>query len=281
MHLDLTKTILLCPKNDEESVLILQIAKSAGIPTVVSPQEHGAKLELEKDLEERLKKANPQASTIVIVETPGPEREQELEKAGYEVIIIDHHRYEGLNRMKQESSLDQFLVLFELDDAKLEELGFDPFLVKGIGMMDRGWVWELAKEGIEKADRKRIMDYYQSLLEDMGGLKTGDVESARTAWDGREVRDGVIIVRSTSNDPAVHIRQALSSILAENFDEPPVTLVVEGNGRIAVQDTDKATKLHEKFGGYVFGKDLCWGFAPTVERPAPSVGSILKVLVSA
>jgi len=278
MPFDLRKTVLLCPKNDEESVLILQIAKSAGIPTVVSPQEHGARLELEKDLEARLKTANAQASTIVIVETPGPEREQELEKAGYKIVIIDHHRYEGLDRMKQESSLDQFLVLFELNDARLSVLGFDPFLVKGIGMMDRGWVWELAKEGIEKADRKRIMDYYQTLLEDMGGLKTGDVESARKAWDDREEQDGVIIVRSSATDPEVHIRQALSSILAEHFDEPPVTLVVEGNGRVAVQDTEKARKLHEKFGGYVFGKDLCWGFAPTADRPAPSIDEIMKVL---
>lgn len=276
MIIDLQSVVLLCPKNDEESVLILKIAKAAGIPTVVSPQAHGSKLELEEKLEERLKAANPEASTVVIVETPGPEREAELEKAGYKIVIIDHHRYEGLNRMKQESSLDQFLQVFELNDEKLAALGFDPFLVKGVGMMDRGWVWELAREGIEKSDRKRIMEYYQSLLEDMGGLRAGDVEAARAAWDNREVRNDVIIVRSSN--PDVHIRQALSSILAENFDLPPVSLVVEGNGRTAVQDTPMATKLHEKFGGYVFGKDLCWGFAPTAERTAPSVESILKVL---
>jgi hypothetical protein len=275
--LDLKTTVLLCPKNDEESVLILKIAKAAGIPTVISPQAHGSRLEFEKNLEERLKKANPEASTVVIVETPGPAREAELEKAGFEVIIIDHHRYEGLNRMKQESSLDQFLVTFDLNDAKLAELGFDPFLVKGVGMMDRGWVWELAREGIEKADRKRIMDYYLSFLDELGGERPESMAEARKVWETREERDGVIIVRTPTE---TRIREALSIILAENFDEAPVTLIVEGSQRISVQDTDKAPLLHETFGGYVFGKDRCWGYPSTPEKPGPTVDEIMKVLRS-
>ena len=62
MSIDFASTVLLSPKNDEESVLILKIAKAAGIPTVISPQAHGSKLELEKNLEERLRKANPAVS---------------------------------------------------------------------------------------------------------------------------------------------------------------------------------------------------------------------------
>ncbi|MFA5947168.1 MAG: hypothetical protein WC813_04060 [Patescibacteria group bacterium] len=275
MIIDLAKVVLLCPKNDEESVLILKIAQAAGIPTVVSPQQHGAKLELEKDLEARLTKANPEAKTVVIVETPGPVREAELEKEGFEVVIIDHHRYEGLNRMKQESSLDQFLVMFDLSDKKLVELGFDPFLVKGVGMMDRGWVWELSREGIGKADRKRIMDYYLSFLDELGGSRPEGMVEARKAWEAREERDGVIIVGTPTD---TRIREALSIILAENYDEPPVTLVVEGTQRISVQDTALAPKLHETFGGYVFGKDRCWGYPSTVEKPGPSVEEILRVL---
>lgn len=275
MIIDLAKVVLLCPKNDEESVLILKIAKATGIPTVISPQQHGAKLELEKDLEDRLKKANPEGRTVVIVEIPGPEREAELEKAGFEVVIIDHHRYEGLNRMKQESSLDQFLVTFNLGDEKLVELGFDPFLVKGVGMMDRGWVWELSREGIEKVDRKRIMDYYLSFLDELGGARPEGMIEARKAWESREEKNGVIIVKTATD---TRIREALSIMIAENYDEPPVVLIVEGRQRISVQDTDKATKLHEMFGGYVFGKDRCWGYPSTPEKPGPSVEEVLQVL---
>ncbi len=277
MIIDLAKVVLLCPKNDEESVLILKIAIAAGIPTVISPQAHGSRLELEEKLEERLKTANPNASTIVIVETPGSAREAELEKAGYEVIIIDHHRYEGLNRMKQESSLDQFLALFELDDKKLIELGFDPFLVKGVAMLDRGWVWELSREGIEKEDRKRIVEYYLSFADELGGSRKDGMAEARKVWEIREERDGVIIVRTPTE---TRIREALSIILAENYDEPPVTLIVEGAHRITVQDTDKATKLHETFGGYVFGKDRCWGYPSTPEKKGPSEDEIMEVLCS-
>jgi hypothetical protein len=277
MSIDLATTVLLCPKNDEESVLILKIAKAVGIPTLTSPQAHGSRLELEKDLEERLKAVNPNAKTVVIVEIPGPEREAELEKAGFEVVIIDHHRYEGLNRMKQESSLDQFLVVFGLTDEKLVELGFDPFLVKGVGMMDRGWVWELSREGIEKADRKRIMDYYLLFLEDLGGARPEGMIEARKAWDSREERNGVVIV---STPTETRIRESLSLILAENFDEPPVTIVIEGKHRISVQDTNKAPKLLEVFGGYVFGKDLCWGYPSTPEKPGPTIDEIMKVLGS-
>lgn len=275
--MNLATTVLLCPKNDEESVLILKIAKAAGIPTVVSPQQHGAKLELEKNLEERLRKENPEAETVVIVETPGPEREAELEKAGFEVVIIDHHRYEGLNRMKPESSLDQFLVVFGLADEKLVELGFDPFLVKGVGMMDRGWVWELSREGIQKDDRKRIMEYYLSFLDELGGERPENMVEARKVWETREERDGVIIVKTPTE---TRIREALSIILAENYDEPPVSLIVEGSHRISVQDTSLAPKLHETFGGYVFGKDRCWGYPSTPEKPGPSVDEIMEVLAS-
>jgi len=277
MSLDLSSTVLLCPKNDEESVLILKIAKTAGIPTVVSPQAHGSRLELEEKLEERLKLANPNASTIVIVEIPGPDREAELEKAGYNVIIVDHHRYEGLNRMKQESSLDQFLVIFGLTDAKLVELGFDPFLVKGVAMLDRGWVWELSRAGIDKADRKRITDYYLSFRDELGGAKPEEMVEARRAWDAREEREGIIIVRTSTE---TRIRESLSQILVENFDEPLVTLVIEGAHRITVQDTPLAPKLHEKFGGYVFGKDRCWGYLSTPKKRGPSEDEIMKVLCS-
>jgi hypothetical protein len=275
MSIDFASTVLLSPKNDEESVLILKIAKAAGIPTVISPQAHGSKLELEKNLEERLRKANPAVSTVVIVEIPGPEAEKKLEEAGFKVVIIDHHRYEGLNRMKQESSLEQFLQVFALDDSRLTTYGFDPFLVKGVGLMDRGWVWELSREGIEKADRKRIIDYYLSLLEDLGGSRPEGMAEARKVWETREERNGVIIVQTPTD---TRIRESLSIILAENFEEAPTTVVIEGTERISVQDTDKAVQLHEKFGGYVFGKDRCWGYPKTAEKPGPTLEEILENL---
>lgn len=270
------ESVLLCPRNDEESVLILKIAKAAGIPTVVSSQSHGSRLGREERLAERLKEANPQASTVVIVEIPGPEEESELQAAGWRVVVIDHHRYEGLDRMKQESSLDQFLAIFSIADEELQHLGFDPFLVKGVGMMDRGWVWELKHEGLNREEAKRVLEFYLEQLEDLGGLRKEAMEEAKRAWEEREERDGVIIIRSASND--FRIREPISILLADLFDEPPTTIILEGNHRISVQDTDKAVELHGKLGGYVFGKDRCWGYPPTEDDAGPTVEQILAVI---
>jgi hypothetical protein len=210
------------------------------------------------------------------VEIPGPNVEDELRSVGYEVVIIDHHRYDELDRMKHLSSLEQFLQVFELDDARLQALGFDPVLIRGVGMIDRGFVWELKKEGLSKADQKRIRDHYVSLMNELGSPAEGSVEEARRAWEAREQVGNVMVVKSKRAD--VKIREALSFVLADLYEEPPQVLIFEGNGRISLQDSDQAPKLHETFGGFTFGQDKCWGFQPEPGRPGPSLKDILQIL---
>jgi hypothetical protein len=276
MSFNLKETVLVCPRNDEESLQILKIAEKVGIPTLVSKQPHGARLSEEESLIERIREVNPDVRTVAIVEIPGPEREHELTAEGFAVIIIDHHRYDDLDRMKQLSSLEQFLDIFEIDDVKLEALGFEPLLVKGVGMIDRGFIWELKKEGLTAEEQKKCRDYYLSLLEELGGLRKDAVVEAKRAWDAREERDGVSIIRSKSDE--FRIREAFSFLMADLFENPPSCLIIEGNGRLSLQDTDAAKRLHDTFGGYTFGKDRCWGFWPTDEKPAPSIEEILTVV---
>ncbi|MEK7183766.1 MAG: hypothetical protein AAB776_03995 [Patescibacteria group bacterium] len=270
-------TILLCPKNDEESLLILKIAQAAGYPVVISEQPHGARLYNEPNLISRLKYADLDARRVAIVEMPGPAVEEELRLIGYEVIIIDHHRYEDMDRMQHLSSLEQFLNVYEISDAQLQKLGFDPMLVRGVGMIDRGFVWELKKEGIAKDDQKRIRDYYVDLMRELGSPSAEAVEEAKRAWEAREQAGDILIVKSRRAD--VKIREALSFVLADLYEEPPQVLILEGNGRVSLQDSDLAPKLHKAFGGFTFGQDRCWGFAPEPGRPAPTIENILKVSV--
>src|SRR5688572_8736726 len=113
--MDLRKTsILICPRNDEESLMILKIAEALGLSIVESNQPHGAKLDREGDLVARIQEANPNAKTLTIVELPGPKTEQELKDLGFELAIIDHHTYDDLDRMKPKSSLEQFLERYEV-----------------------------------------------------------------------------------------------------------------------------------------------------------------------
>jgi len=273
----MSATILLCPKNDEESLLILKIAQAAGYPVVISDQPHGARLYNEPNVISRLKYADVDATRVVIVEIPGPSVEEELRLIGYDVIIIDHHRYEDMDRMQHLSSLEQFLAVYQISDEQLQQLGFDPTLVRGVGMIDRGFVWELKKEGIPKDDQKRIRDYYIGLMRELGGPSTEAVEEAKRAWEAREQVGDILIVKSQRAD--VKIREALSFVLADLYEEPPQVLIIEGTGRVSLQDSDLAPKLHEAFGGFTFGQDRCWGFAPEPGRPAPALESILKVAV--
>ncbi len=220
----MAETILLCPRNDEESLLILKIAAAAQIPSVVSPQPHGARLGHEDNLVYRLKQVSLTARRIVIVEIPGPDIERELEELGYEVVIIDHHRYNDLDRMQPLSSLEQFLQVFALDNDRLVALGFDPELVVGVGMIDRGFVWELKKEGLPLAAQKRIRAYYVSLMQELGGPSEEAWAEAKRAWEARQARGDFFIVRSERND--VKIREALSFLLADEYTEPPQVLIV-------------------------------------------------------
>jgi hypothetical protein len=275
----MSDTILLCPKNDEESLQILKLAQALDLPTVISTQPHGARLREEPNIIARLKNANPNARRVVIVEIPGPEVEDELRQVGYEVVIIDHHRYLDYNRMQHLSSLEQFLQVFNISDEQLRHLGFDPVLVRGVGMIDRGFVWELSKEGLNKSDQKRIRDYYVELMEELGGLNKDAVSEAKQAWEDRDQYDDIWIVRSRRAD--VKIREALSFVIADLFESPPQILIFEGNGRVTLQDSDYSGTLFEAFGGFTFGQDRCWGFAPEPGHPAPPLDKILRVIVTA
>lgn len=270
-------TILVCPRNDEESLQILKIAQAGGFPVVISEQPHGARLQHEPNLIARLKYADHDATRVVIVEIPGPAVEDELRLVGYEVVIIDHHRYDHLDRMQPLSSLEQFLKIYNLTDERLQTLGFDSVLVRGVGMIDRGFVWELKTAGVSKDDQKRIRDHYVKLMNELGSPAAGLVEEAKRAWESREQVDDIFIVKSRRAD--VKIREALSFVLADLYEEPPQVLILEGNGRVSLQDSDLALKLHTAFGGFTFGQDRCWGFEPEPGRPAPGLENILKVIV--
>ena len=272
------KTILVCPKNDEESLQILKISAAFGISTLISDQPHGAKLEREEKLLERLKSTNPDATKIVIVEIPGPEVEDTLKSDGYEVIIIDHHRYDDLDRTHDTSSLEQFLVTFSLDDAKLIEFGFDPVMVRGVAAIDRGFLWELKREPITKEQQEQVMDYYREFTMELGPERRAREEAvAREAWEGRREQDGLLIVESEVGD--VGFRDALSYLVAKSFDEPRPVLIRQGNRRIYVQDTDAAGRLHERFGGFLFGQEKCWGVLVEGGQVLPVVDEVINTVL--
>lgn len=270
-------SVLICPRNDEESLMILKIAEKINLPTVVSKQPHGAKLSREKKLVERIRKASPDAKQLIIVELPGPDTEQDLKDEGFEITIIDHHRYDDLDRMQKKSSLEQFLDHLKITDDQLKDLGFDPLMVSSVAALDRGFIWELKDQNLSKKDFKRALKFYRDLTLELGEeRREREEEEARRAWDDREERDGIIFVQSDKDD--LSIRDAISFIVAEEFSKPQPVLIIQGERRMYVQDCDRALDLYDKFGGFTFGQDKCWGIL-SEDKNLPSVDEVLAVIV--
>ncbi len=263
------ETLLLTPRNDEESLQILKIAQAFGIPFLVSTQPHGARLEREEDLLLRIRERLPSVKRVVIVEIPGAEEEQELRDAGVEVVVIDHHRYEELDRTNEKSSLEQFLEQFDITEAQLTERGFDADMVTAVGAIDRGFLWELKKIGYTGERYQKALTYYRDLARELDAERMEREElAAKTAWKSRKEEGGIIVIEWPNNEPS--IRDALSFIVAEAYpDEPPTTYIRQGTRRVYVQETAKARELHARFGGFTFGRDACWGyFAPDGDLPS-------------
>src|SRR3989338_4178592 len=129
------QTVLVVPPNDPEAVLISKIAKALEIPRIKSGQPHGASLDKEPKILQKIREGGWER--VVVVEMPGPKIEKRLREKGIEVVIIDHHRYDKLDRAVDPktgkllpSSLEQFLKILCITDQQLRTAGFDPKLVK-------------------------------------------------------------------------------------------------------------------------------------------------------
>src|SRR3989339_1050517 len=153
-------TVVIIPVNDAEAILIAQLAQAFGIETILSKQQHGASLDGGRDYVSLIKKGK--WKQVVIIEMPGVKSEEKIRNLGCDLTIIDHHNYTGLERSHHPetgrmlpSSLEQFLKLFQMTPAKLTKQGFDPKLVKGIGILDRSFIWGLQKAHYSKKKSRR------------------------------------------------------------------------------------------------------------------------------
>lgn len=250
--------VVLLPKNDPESIVIGELCHAFSIPTVVSDQPHGAYLAAEKKIEERVRQANQNVKEIIIIEIPGIEEEEKLRKRGFQVTLIDHHRYEGLDRMHKKSSLEQFIELFDISNEEISHAGFNPMYIKGVAVIDRSFVWGLSKEGFSQDQRKEIIEYYQSFLYKMYGKdRKAQEQLARELYEKRKTDHGFLIIQNTN--PDIGVRDALSFEIAKHYSEP-VPTIIYSTKMIYVQESERAKEFYEEFGGFMYGgEDRCWG----------------------
>lgn len=258
------RSVLLIPPNDPEAVAIYRIAKAFGLPVIRSAQPHGATLDEEPDIVPLIKEGG--WKRVIVVEMPGPKTEEKIRKFGVKLVIIDHHRYATLDRAHDAkgklllSSMEQFLALFKLTPAKLRTLGFHPRLIRGIALMDRGFVWALMDAGYSKTEIRQVTDYQMELMGSVRDL-SGEVEKQKiveAAWKKRKKWNGFLVIEDNHD---IGIRAGISFLIALNIGKPtPVIMVEKRRGFIYVQESDHAIRLFEQFGGFTFGLDRCWGY---------------------
>lgn len=288
MLIDRKKTILIVPVNDEEAFLIAEIAEKLGITVHRSAQAHGAKLENEPKLMESI----DGFANVAIVEMPGPEIEQKIrdssvgKQQAVSLHIIDHHHYTNLDRAHDAktgqmlpSSLAQFLDLFEVTDEELGSLGYDPRLVRAVGLWDSGYYWALLKAGYSKDEIKKLDEYLAEIDSKIPGFKNYEQyeAAAKAAWENRTEWNGFQVV--VSADPKAHTRALVSKYAAYEYWKPVAMIIVERAGsRLYVQESPLAIKLFEHFGGFTFGRDLNWGYDVPEEGKPVDLEDVKKYL---
>lgn len=276
-------TVLIIPPNDAEAILISKIAEKLGLPMIRSRQTHGASLDQGHDYVAQVRKGKYERA--IVVEMPGPKAEAKLRKLGIDLTIIDHHHYTGLDRAHDHktgkllpSSLEQFLKLFRVTDAKLRSFGFDPKLVRAIGVMDRGFVWALQEEGMNKKEIDRVLAFHDELLSEIHNPKTEAKknEVAMRAWTRRKKWNGYLIVETRAG---VQLRPRLSRIIAREIGKPTSLIVIErARGLLYVQESDHAMDLFRAFGGFTFGLDRNWGYRNEPGKRKVTLADIKRVL---
>ena len=283
-HIDRKTTVLLVPENDAEAVQIIDLAKALGMELLISAQPHGARLEYEDNLLERLQMTGK--SDVVVVEMPGPEEEARLRKIGFNIMVIDHHRSDdGDRRTDPEpkeplpSALEQFLGAFDVTDEEIKTAGFDPRMVRGVGSMDRGFLWALQRDGYSQDEIKDVSRYTRDLSRRARGDEKTDLNEAASAraWEHRRQAGEYLVV--TSDEPGAEIRPVVSLMAAEQFGKPtPMIITSRGGLLIYVQETLKAIELFKKFGGFTFGQDTCWGYNNAINERKVTIENVLAVI---
>jgi hypothetical protein len=183
-----------------------------------------------------------------------------------------------LNRKKLKSSLEQFLEMFDLSDRRLREFGFEAPLVRGIGILDRGFIEGLRREGYSVGEIKKIFAYQKKLLRpfvDPREEKKYD-RAAAAAWKNRQKRNGHFIVIGHTKEG---FRRHLSHHVFEKIGQAaPIVLDERGRGMISVQSSPAAERLFKRFGGFTFGEKGNWGYKNGPGRRKITLKDVLRFL---
>ena len=247
-QLDREKISLVCPQNDGESAAIIEIARRLSIDVRVSSQPWGATLDKEPPQTFWGLKLN-----LVIVEIPGPEKEDELRKE-HGLFIIDHHKYPGLDRSNPRSSLEQFADIVDYKLSRRE---------KGIALNDRGYIFALRENGFNMEEIREIRKF--DLMAQ--GLSDDDFDSLAGDYYKGFQTDRLYVVH-TGNPRNSYLSDLHFYENERRNEKLDLVVLLLGAGGKKVEkasfsgDPAMAKKLFENLGGFSGGDarvSMYWG----------------------
>ena len=273
------KTVVIVPTNDAEAVLIALLAEKKGFDVLRSRQSHGASLDKGRNYAQEIQKGGWER--VIVVEMPGLKTEEHIRELGCELVIIDHHNYTGLERARNPhthqylpSSLEQFLRVARITQAHMRCWGLSPKLVKGIGLFDRGFVWELKKQKYTPKDIQEVLRYERELMGEREDQKRQ--EATQKAWKEHRRWKTFFLVE---NESIYLLRGSLSLFLALKRKKPtPLILWEKKHRRFYVQETAYAQALYKHFGGFTYGTHKHWGYRNDQEHHQITLQEILDFL---
>jgi hypothetical protein len=170
---------VLSPNNDGESRTIIDICRRLGVDVRVSQQPWGGTLDQEPESNLR-----DLRRSLIVVEMPSPEREREFERAGYQLIVVDHHSYPNLNldRRQPESSLEQVASHLGYELSRWE---------KGVAINDRAYIFGLIDAGYSMEE---ILALRRFDLESQG-VPPEKIEAVKAALQTAPVKNGITILK--------------------------------------------------------------------------------------
>lgn len=250
------QTSLICPRNDGEATLIIEIALRLSFDVRVSQQAWGATLSNEPDETFYGLREN-----VIIVEMPDLEKEEEI-KRDHTLYILDHHRYEGLDRTSPKSALEQFT---ELADYKLNRRE------TGVAINDRSYIPGLRQSGYSEEEIREIRAF------DLAAQGYGPLDFQRLEEDYRKGYSAgdVYVIETTSAKTAylsdLHVFEGVKTGLTPNL---AILLLDEGGmvKKASFSGNPILSKaLFSGLGGYSGGDEKTstyWGreFSPAVSK---------------
>lgn len=200
-HKLINNSLFILPANDGEAMMSLDILKRIGAPYVqISNQGWGAVLDRESIPLEVLDRVD----NIYVFEMPSLKQEQLLTSLGFNVVVIDHHDYKKILRLKPESSIEQ---LAKILGYKLNEYE------RAIAANDHDYIKGMKSLGLTETQIRAVREYdLSSQGRSYREIERGAKDAQKAIKKLSKLNDFYIIEKSNADVSSIYQELGIQSL---------------------------------------------------------------------